>query len=146
MKRTVNMMLIRRIRVLALAASLLPGAVFAQDLSNASANASAGVSQATAVVVAGSVSVLATTASLAVMALETIGESAVVVLTDLSAGASVSIKASGEALGQGSVAVGTVLSVAAGAAGYAIYHGSHLIAFIPNEIGKSLVHHSKLTK
>ena len=89
---------------------------------------------------------LATTASLAVIAVETVGESVVVVLNDVSTGASISIKASGEALGQGVMAVGTVLAVAAGVAGYSIYQGSRLIAFIPNEIGKSLVHHSKVTQ
>ncbi|MCF8184179.1 MAG: hypothetical protein K9J43_04305, partial [Polynucleobacter sp.] len=90
--------------------------------------------------------VLAVAASLTVMAVEKAGESIVLVLKDMSTGATVSIKTTAKALGNVSMTAGTVLAVTASAAGYSVYQASRLIAFIPNEIGKSLVHHSKVAK
>ena len=135
-----------RLAALMLAIAVLPGVAIAQNASAASADASAAMSQATASVVVGSASVLATAASLTIVAIEKSGESVVIALKDVSSGAAVSIKASAKSIGNASMAAGTVLTVSVSAAGYSIYLAGRLIAFIPNEIGKSLVHHSTVTK
>ncbi len=139
-------MKVLRIASLLIAATLTSGIAAAQNASAASANASISMSQLTASVVAGTASVLATAASLTVVAVEQAGESMVLMLKDVSTGATVSIKASARTAGNASLAAGTVLLVTASAAGYSIYLAGRLIAFIPNEIGKSLVYHSRVTK
>lgn len=112
-----------------------------------SINASRDLSLATGSVVVGTVSVFASAAALTVVALEKTGESAgqsiVVVLKGTSDAAGVSVKIAASAVGTASLAVGSTIRVVAEASGYALYSAGKLIAFIPNEIGKTLVHHSK---
>lgn len=118
----------------------------ASAASAASAAASAGLSQATASVIGGTASVIAAGASLTLIAIEKAGESVVWILKDISTGATVSIRASAHAAGTASMAVGTVVTIAASAAGYSIYLAGKMIAFIPSEVGRSLVHHAPLKK
>jgi hypothetical protein len=114
----------------------------AQDASRASANASADVSMVAGSVVAGSTVLLVGGSILTVYAIERAGQSVVLVLKKGSEVATVSVKASAELSGKASVAVGSSIQVAAEASGYALMASGKLIAFIPNEVGKSLVHHS----
>lgn len=116
----------------------------AQDGSRASANASAGVSDAVGVVVGGTASVLVAGSVLTVQAIEKVGESMVLVLKGASEATTVSVKLAGNISGQASLAVGTAISVVAESTGHALVVSGKVIAFIPNEIGKSLVHHSKV--
>lgn len=128
----------------ALCLSALPAQ--AQQASTASSALSAGVSEATGSIVAGTISTLAVAGSLTVMAIEKIGESVVLVLKEASTGADVSVRVSGKALGNVSLATGAVITVVASGAGYALYSLGRMIAFIPNEVGRSLVHHNRLDK
>lgn len=116
------------------------------DASRASANSSAGLSIATGSVVAGTASLIAGSAILSVKAVEKVGDSVVVVLEGASEVATVSVKVAASAAGTASLAVGSAVKVVAEASGHALYLAGKLIAFIPNEIGRSLVHHSGVKK
>ncbi len=129
-----------------LLAALLASAPSWADASRASANSSVGLSVATGSIVAGTASLIVGSAILTVEAIEKTGESVVVVLKGASETATVSVKIAASAVGTTSLAVGSAVRVVAEASGYALYSGAKLIAFIPNEIGKSLVHHSEVKK
>ena len=131
---------------LALLAGLAAGPALAQNASTASANSSAALSMATASLVAGSAATLATASQLTVAAMEVVGESVVMVLKDVSKGVEVSVQASAKVAGNASLAVGSVITVTASAAGWSLYQAGRLIAFIPNEVGRSLIHHEKTAR
>lgn len=137
---------LKSVRIVLLASTLfgLSPPSGAQTPSEASAAMSAGLSHAGASVVAGSASTIAAAASLTMMALEAAGESTVMVLKDMSTGATVSVRASTRAVGAASLATGSIITVAASTAGYSLIVAGQIIAFIPNEIGRSLVHHSRV--
>lgn len=134
------------VSVLALA---LPAAA-QSDASRASGNGSEALSRATGSVVAGTASLIAVGSILVVDAVETTGESVVVVLKGIGQGVSeattVSVKVAASVVGNASLVVGSTVKVVAEASGHALYLSGKLIAFIPNEIGKSLVHHSPVKK
>jgi hypothetical protein len=118
----------------------------AQNASAASAASSAALSYAGASVVGGTASALAAGASLTLIAIEKAGEAVIWVLKDVSTGATVSIRASTQAIGAASMTVGTVIAVTASAAGYALYSAGRMIAFVPSEVGRSMVYHAPLKK
>lgn len=110
-----------------------------QGMSNASGASLA----ASSYVVAGSVQLIQASSQLVVAGLEAAGESAVVVLRGASEGVTVSVQMSAELAREASIAVGDTVRVVAESVGHALYVGARLIAFIPNEIGRALVHHSR---
>ena len=71
-------------------------------------------------------------------------DGSVVVLKGLSDATGASITLSGQAARGLSVAVGTVVGVVAISTGHILVLSGKAIAFIPNEIGKSLLHHSEV--
>lgn len=94
-------------------------------------------------VVAGPVQLIHGSTQLTVTALESAGESVVVVMRGVSDVTTVSIKTSATAVGTASVVVGSAVQVVAESAGSALYVAGKLIAFIPNEIGRALIHQSR---
>lgn len=58
--------------------------------------------------------------------------------------ASATLKVSETAVGKASVGVGQSVQITATAAGMAVSLAGAVIAYIPNELGQSLVHHSKM--
>ena len=114
--------------------------------SRASVRASEGLSQAASTVVAGSASLLVGGAVLVVDSVQQVGEALLVVLRPVAQGASevsmVTLRFAASAVGNASLAAGASVQVVAEASGQALYLAGKLIAFIPNEIGKSMVHHS----
>jgi len=110
-----------------------------QTLSNASAASLIG----SGFVVAGASQLIQGSAQLTVTALEAAGESVVVVMRGVSEATTVSVKASATAVGAASVAVGSAVQVVAESAGNSLYVAGKLIAFIPNEISRALIHQSK---
>lgn len=66
-----------------------------------------------------------------------------VVMRGASEAATVSVRASATAVGAASVVVGSTVQVVAESAGHSLYVAGRLIAFIPNEIGRALIHHSR---
>ena len=49
---------------------------------------------------------------------------------------------SAQLVGNASLAAGTLVQVMGESIGYALYVGGSLIAFVPNEIGRALIHQS----
>lgn len=112
------------------------GSVSLSQASEASLNASG-------LVVAGTSALIVSGAQFTVSALEAAGESVVVVMRGASEAATVSVKASANVVGAASVVVGSTVQVVAESLGNALYAGGKLIAFIPNEVGRSLIHQSR---
>ena len=107
-------------------------------LSNASAASLAG----SGFIVTGSIELIAASAELTVQAVQAAGESAVIVLRGASEAATISVLTSAQLVGHASVAVGTIVHAMGESAGYALYVGGRLIAFVPNETGRALIHQS----
>jgi hypothetical protein len=101
------------------------------------------LSAGSGMVVWGSASVLAASGMLVVAGLEAAGESAHLVLKGASEASEVSIRVSGELVAPASLAVGSVVVVTAEATGYALSAAGKLIAFVPNEVGRSLLYHAR---
>jgi hypothetical protein len=95
-----------------------------------------------AVVVAAPALVLSGGAALTVAAVEASAEGTVWVLERASDGARASIRLAG----QSAVAVGTAVAVTALGTGWLLSAAGQAIAFIPNEIGASLLHNERITR
>ena len=95
------------------------------------------------VVVGGTMSLLAGSGAAVVESVEKVGESTVVVIKGATDASRVTLKMSGKAVVGASMVAGTAVSVVAMASGYALVVAGAVIAFIPNEAGKALLHHSR---
>jgi hypothetical protein len=130
----------RLLTSIALAAALafsLAGPAHAQ--SDASA-ASVGASMLSGILIVGSVGTLGEgSGQMVVSSVQSVGESTTVALKNISNGAAVSVKVASSALREAGVSVGTAVQATAEASGYALMASGKLIAFIPNEIGASLL-------
>ncbi|WP_374509144.1 hypothetical protein [Niveibacterium sp.] len=121
-------------------------ALAAREASQASAQSSAAVSSAIAAVVGGTAEALSAGGELSVVAVEHGSEATVLVLRQIGSGLEVSVKLAGQAAGGLSVAVGTRVQVLTEAAGYVLTSAGKAIAFVPNEVGNTLLHHTRLTE
>jgi hypothetical protein len=113
------------------------------------ANAHAQASEASAlsalpigVLSAAPVSVLASGANLTVSAVEASAAGTTWVLERAADGARASVKLAGNA----SVAVGSSVAVTAMTAGYVLSVAGQAVAFIPNEIGASMLYNERVTR
>lgn len=106
------------------------------ELSNASANLSA-------VVVGGSVLTLAATGSVVVASVKTVGDGLEVVLENAADASRATLRLSGRAAAGLSIAAGTTLEVVTASTGYVLVMSGKALAFLPNEAGKALLHHSR---
>jgi len=107
-------------------------------VSNASANLSG-------VVVGGSILTVAATGSLVVASVKTVGDGLEVVLENVADASRATVRLSGKAAGGVSVAVGTTLEVVTASTGYVLVASGKALAFIPNEAGKALLHHARVS-
>ena len=107
-------------------------------LSNASAASLAG----SGLIVTGSIELIAASAELTVQAVQAVGESTVLVLQSASQAAAISVLTSAQLVAAASVGVGTLVHTMGEPTGYALYVGGTLIAFVPNHVGRSLIHQS----
>ncbi len=128
-----------------LAAALLLAALPAAQAHDAS-EASALSALPIAVSVAAPVMFLSAGAMLSVVAVESSAEGTVWVLERASDGARASITLSAQAAGGLSIAAGTVVTVTAMSAGWVLSAAGKAIAFIPNEIGASLLYNERVTR
>ena len=80
---------------------------------------------------------------LVVDAVKTVGEKSVLVLRNVADGSRVSVQITGEVIGATSMAIGTTVVVVATATGSLLSAAGQAIAFIPNEVGKSLLFHAR---
>jgi hypothetical protein len=106
-------------------------------------NASSDLSAASGMIVRGSVQAFSGLGQMVVSSVEMAGESVVVVLRGMSEAVPVSVQLSAAAIGGVSIAVGTVIQVTAESTGYLLTAAGRVIAYIPNEIGRSLLHRSR---
>lgn len=110
------------------------------ELSNASGLAVEG----SALVVYGSLSALAASGGAVVTSVETVGDASVVVLAGASDAVQASVQLSARAARGASLAAGASVRVVAISTGYLLVAAGQAIAFIPNEMGKALLHHSRV--
>lgn len=134
--------------LLATLGGALPAAA-QSDASRASAHSAVGLSAAAGSIVAGSASVLVAGSTLVVVGVEQVGAALVVVLKGAgkaaSEAATVSVRVAASTVGTASLAVGSAVTVVAEGSGQALYLAGKLIAFIPNELGRSLVYSAPVT-
>ena len=100
------------------------------------------LSSASVEVVAGSAAALVDGGELVISGIETAGEFLIVTLKGATEVGTVSLRIPSTIAGTASLAIGTTVQVATEAAGQALPASGKLIAFIPNEAGRSLLHHS----
>lgn len=105
-------------------------------LSNASANLSG-------VVVGGSLLTLAATGSVVVASVRTVGDGIEVVLESAADASRATVRLAGRLAAGVSLAAGTALEVVTASTGYVLVMAGKAIAFLPNEAGKALLHHSR---
>lgn len=89
-------------------------------------------------VAAGSVLVLAS--------VEVVADGTVWILHRASDGARIVVKWSAISVGMASVAVGTAITVTAVSAGWVLSTAGTVLALIPNELGKALLHHERVIR
>jgi hypothetical protein len=105
----------------------------------------AGASAAVGAVVALPVAFSTAGAVLVVKAVESTARGTVYVLERASDGARASVELAGKAVQGASMAAGTVVTVSVIGAGVVLSALGEAIAFIPNELGRSLMHNERLT-
>jgi hypothetical protein len=111
-----------------------------QGLSSASAASIA----ASGLVVRGSLAGAEASGQFLVASIETVGESTVIVLRGVSNATEASVQLAGHLARDMAISVGTVVTVLAEAVGYALLAGGRLIAYVPNEAGRALLHHARI--
>jgi hypothetical protein len=127
---------------IALALGVAPAARAQSTLSDASALSMLPV----AVSVAAPVMILSAGAMLTVVAVEASATGTVWVLERASDGARATMHWAGRAAGAASVAVGTGVLVTAVSAGWVLSAAGQALAFIPNELGASLLYNERITR
>ncbi|WP_028101929.1 hypothetical protein [Pseudoduganella violaceinigra] len=127
-----------------LIATLLAFACATGQAADGSQALSKGVSDLSAVVVVGSVLTVSAASWLVVESVEAVGDGVVVVVKAVGDGSKATIQLSGKALEGVSVVAGTSIKVVAMSAGHALVASGKVIAFLPNELGKALLHHSSV--
>lgn len=90
--------------------------------------------------------VLSVGAAFTVVSVEALAEGTVWVLARASDGARVVVRCAGKAVGAASQAVGTAVTVVGVSGGVMLSTASEVIAFVPNEIGKALLHNEQITR
>ena len=99
-----------------------------------------------AVSVAAPALILSAGVGLTVVAVEASAGTTVWVLERASDGARASVTVSGAVVGGASLLVGAAVTVTAVSAGWVLSAAGQVIAFVPNEIGKALLHNERITR
>jgi hypothetical protein len=131
-----------------LAISLLCAAsLTAQAANSDTTNASDNASMASAIVLVGSMSVLAAAGEIVIDKVEDVADGSVLVLKSAARGASsattASVKLSQKAMQGLSLTAGTVVKVVAVSTGHMLVLSGKAIAYVPNAAGDAILHHSK---
>jgi hypothetical protein len=119
---------------------------FALSLALACSGTARAHSEASAVSVAAPVFLLSAGVTLTVVAVQASATGTVWVLERASDGARMSVRVSTQVVGGVSVLAGTSVLVAATAAGWVLSVAGEVIAFVPNELGRALLHNEQVTK
>lgn len=122
-------------------------APLAQAANSDTTNASDNASMASAIVLVGSMSVLAAAGEIVIDKVEDVADGSVLVLKSTARGsaqaATASVKLSQQATQGLSLAAGTVVDVVAVSTGHMLMLSGKAIAYLPNAAGKAILHHSK---
>jgi hypothetical protein len=140
--------------VLALGTATVPQAHAAADASTAASAVSAmplasvvlGTSAVAGAVVVAPVALSTAGAVLSVKAVQVSARGTVYLLERVSDGARVSIEVAGKAASAVPVVASTVVTVSIIGAGTILSVAGEVIAFVPNTVGKALLHNEKVTK
>ena len=122
------------------AATLAP---LAQAANSDTTNASDNASMASAIVLVGSMSLLAAAGQVVVDTVEDVADGSVLVLKSTAKGATASVKLSRKATQGLALAAGTVVNVVAVSTGHVLVLSGKAIAYLPNAAGQAILHHSK---
>jgi len=126
------------------AATMAP---LAQAANSDTTNASDNASMASAIVLVGSMSVLAAAGEIVIDKVEDVADGSVLVLKSAARGASqaatATVKLSQKATQGLSLAAGTVVNVVAVSTGHMLVLSGKAIAYVPNAAGQAILHHSK---
>ncbi len=127
-------------------AGMAPAAQARAAASEASALSMLPIAVSVAAPAALGASVLVGGSLLTVVAVETVSGATVWVLERASDGARFSVTLAGSAVAGVSVAAGTAVLVTAFSAGWVLSASGKAIAYIPNEIGKALLHNERIMR
>jgi hypothetical protein len=100
--------------------------------------------EASGLLVNGSLTAVAASGAVVVTAVEVSGEGVVLVLQGAGEVSSATVRLSGKAARGLSIATGTVLEVVAISSGHVLVLSGKALAFVPNEMGKLLLHHERV--
>jgi hypothetical protein len=131
---------------LALATFALPVHAHRDPSADLSAASGLSLSVPVAISVTAPAALLVSGAAFTVVAIQTLAEGTVWVLERASDGLRVSVRFGSEVAGVSAVAVGTVIVTTIVAAGCVLSAAGEAIAFIPNELGRSLLHDERITR
>lgn len=141
----------RFVRITALIATLSASTLFATQAqagdclscgqpSNGSEALSAGVG----IVMLGSMSMVMGSGQVVVDSVKTAADGVTVVLKGSTEAASATVKLSGKGIEKAALVSGAVIEVSATTTGYLLISAGKALAFIPNEVGSSLMHHARV--
>lgn len=130
---------------MASALSALPMSVVVAESGEPIASVAAGASVASAAVVVVPVALSAAGAVLVVKAVEVGAQGSVYALERTSDGARVSVRVVAHSASAVALAVGSALVVTLVSAGTVLSAAGEVVAFIPNALGRSLLHHERLS-
>lgn len=80
---------------------------------------------------------------LSVTGVKTVGHVSVISLRGLAGGAEASVQVSSKAIEGSAIGIGVVLQATVSATGVLLISAGKALMFVPNEVGKSLLHHSR---
>jgi len=109
-------------------------------------NASSMLVDGSATIVNGSLVTVAGAGSMVVASVEVVGDAMVVVLTGVADASRATLRLSGQAARQASMVAGASVEVVALSTGYLLVSAGRVLAFVPNEIGKALLHNSRVAE
>lgn len=133
----------KQLGIAILAATLSCPAAWAQGDSTASTHASMDISSGSAQVVTGSFRMVDASGQFLVTAIERAARGASVVLQGVSDASGASVTLVVDTATASALAVGTSVTASANAVGHLLIAGGKAIVFVPNEIGRSLLHQSR---
>jgi hypothetical protein len=99
---------------------------------------------ASGMLVNGSLLTVAASGAVVVTGVQVSGEGVVLVLQGAGEASSATVRLSGKAVRGLSIAAGTVLEVVATSTGHVLVLAGKALAFVPNELGKALLHHERV--
>jgi hypothetical protein len=102
------------------------------------------LSAASAELASGSLDVVAASGHIVVQSVQASGDGVVLVLEGAAAGARAVVRLTGKAAHGLSVAAGTAVEVSVLSTGYLLVASGQALAFVPNEAGRALLHHSRV--